>query len=52
MLLERFPYMSNADRMLPERFPNTHIRNIRKVDENYLEHAEQPVCSWITPDAS
>ena len=56
MLPERFPYMPDAHRMLPEHFPNTHIRHIRKVDENYFEHAqnnfwatecraEQPVCS-------
>ena len=46
MFPERFPYMPYAPRMLHKNFPNTHgrhIRMIRKVDENYFEHAKQIV---------
>ena len=40
MLPERFSYMPDIHRMLPELFPNTHVRHIRMVNENYLEHAQ------------
>ena len=39
VLTEHFPYMPNAHRMLSEHFPNTHIRYIWKIYENYFEHA-------------
>jgi hypothetical protein len=41
MLSERFPYTPYVPRMLPEYFPNTPAGHIRKVDENYFEHAQQ-----------
>ena len=46
MFPESFPYTPYAPRILPKYFHNTHgrhIRMIRKVDENYFEHAQQIV---------